>query len=410
MCLYYTKIQLGSPPKDFYVQVDTGSDLLWVNCINCDNCPTESGLGIPLTLFDPKHSSTAKTVGCDNEFCKDTFTAHGEECKPGMLCGYSVKYGDGSSTAGFFVDDNVTLAQVSGDRQTTSMSGNVIFGCGAKQSGDLGSAEQALDGILGFGQSKTSLLSQLASSKKVKKTFSHCLDGGKGGGIFAIGEVVEPKTKTTPILDDQTHFNVALESIDVNGEAIKLPKSILEFGKKQAVILDSGTTLAYFPDDIYNQLMEKIIAAQPDNKPLTVQKVFKCYEYAGNLDDGFPVINFHFENSLLMKVLPHQYFFKVEENAYCIGLQNSNIHSKGLDELTLFGDLLLSDRLVTYDMENQVIGWTDYNCSSSIKVKDENSGNVYDVGTHDISSAHYTCNSQIVFGLFLALVATWLIN
>lgn len=75
--------------------------------------------------------------------------------------------------------------------------------CGAKQSGELSSTEQALDGIIGFGQAKTSVLSQLASSKKIKKTFSHCLDGNKGGGIFAIGEVVEPKVKTTPILDDK---------------------------------------------------------------------------------------------------------------------------------------------------------------------------------------------------------------
>lgn len=75
--------------------------------------------------------------------------------------------------------------------------------CGAKQSGELGSSEQALDGILGFGQSNTSMISQLANAKKVKKMFSHCLDGNKGGGIFAIGEVVEPKVKTTPILEDQ---------------------------------------------------------------------------------------------------------------------------------------------------------------------------------------------------------------
>ncbi|KAK9063065.1 hypothetical protein SSX86_016935 [Deinandra increscens subsp. villosa] len=408
--LYYTKIQLGSPPKDFYVQVDTGSDLLWVNCIECHNCPKKSGLGVPLTLFDPKDSSTAKAVGCDNEFCKSTFNGPSDDCKAGMLCAYSVTYGDGSSTAGFFVDDNVTLAQVSGNRQTTSMSGNVIFGCGAKQSGDLGSSDQALDGILGFGQSNSSLLSQLAAAKKVKKTFSHCLDGKQGGGIFAIGEVVEPKIKTTPILDDQTHFNIALESIDVNGSAVKLPTSIFDFVKKHAAIVDSGTTLAYFPDEVYKQLMEKIIAAQPDNKPELVEKVFLCYKYSGNIDDGFPVVNFHFENSLLLKVLPHQYFFQVEDDIWCIGFQNSNIKAKSGDEITLLGDLVLSDKLVTYDIENQAIGWTDYDCSSSIKVKDEQSGNVYEVGAQDISSAHYTCNSQMILGLLLSLAATYLIN
>lgn len=279
--LYFTKIQIGSPPKDFHVQVDTGSDLLWVNCIECDKCPTKSDLGVPLTLYDPKDSSSAKTVACDSEFCKSTFAGPNDECKVGMLCAYSVTYGDGSSTAGFFVNDNVKLAQVSGNRKTTSMSGNVTFGCGAKQSGELGSSEQALDGIIGFGQSKTSMLSQLAASKKVKKMFSHCLDGNKGGGIFAIGEVVHPEVKTTPLLDDKTHYNIELKSIDVNGESIKLPKSIFDFVTKQGVIVDSGTTLAYLPDEVYNQIMEKIMAAQPDTKPHVVEKVFKCYKYSG---------------------------------------------------------------------------------------------------------------------------------
>ncbi|XP_071702250.1 aspartic proteinase 36-like [Rutidosis leptorrhynchoides] len=406
--LYYTKIQLGSPPKDFYVQVDTGSDLLWVNCIECEKCPTKSDLGVPLTLFDPKDSSSAKKVSCDDEFCKSTFGGPSDECKAGMLCAYAVAYGDGSSTSGFFVTDNIKLSQVSGNRQTTSMSGNVTFGCGAKQSGELGSSEQALDGIIGFGQSETSILSQLASAKKVKKMFSHCLDGNKGGGIFAIGEVVQPEVKTTPLLADKTHYNIELKSIDVNGDDVKISSSIFNFLKKQGAIVDSGTTLAYFPDQIYNQLMDKIIAAQPNNKPRTVEKIFKCYKYSGNIDDGFPDITFHFANSLSLKVSPHQYFFQIDDDEWCIGFQNSNLQDKSGGDLTLLGDLVLSDRLVTYDMENGAIGWTDYDCTSSIKVKDEESGNVYEVVAKDISSSHCIYYSRMILGFLLFFAVTWI--
>lgn len=75
--------------------------------------------------------------------------------------------------------------------------------CGAKQSGELGSSSEALDGIIGFGQANSSIISQLASAGKVPRVFSHCLDGKNGGGIFAIGEVVQPKVKTTPIVPNQ---------------------------------------------------------------------------------------------------------------------------------------------------------------------------------------------------------------
>ncbi|XP_045799188.1 uncharacterized protein LOC123893293 isoform X3 [Trifolium pratense] len=75
------------------------------------------------------------------------------------------------------------------------------FRCGAKQSGTLGSSsDEALDGIIGFGQSNSSVLSQLAASGKVKRIFSHCLDSINGGGTFSIGEVVEPKFNTTPLV------------------------------------------------------------------------------------------------------------------------------------------------------------------------------------------------------------------
>ena len=74
--------------------------------------------------------------------------------------------------------------------------------CGAQQGGDLGTSNQALDGIIGFGQANTSMLSQLAAAGKVKKVFAHCLDTINGGGIFAIGNVVQPNVKTTPLIAD----------------------------------------------------------------------------------------------------------------------------------------------------------------------------------------------------------------
>lgn len=79
----------------------------------------------------------------------------------------------------------------------------MVHRCAHKQSGDLGSSDGALSGLMGFGQANSSILSQLASSGKVKKIFAHCLDSKQGGGIFTIGEVVEPKVKTTPLVPNQ---------------------------------------------------------------------------------------------------------------------------------------------------------------------------------------------------------------
>lgn len=84
--------------------------------------------------------------------------------------------------------------------------------CGDKQSGTLGTASEATDGILGFGQSNSSVISQLAASGKVKKVFAHCLDNVIGGGIFTIGQVVQPKVNTTPLVPNQYVYPPSLFS------------------------------------------------------------------------------------------------------------------------------------------------------------------------------------------------------
>lgn len=48
--LYYAEIGIGTPSKNYYVQVDTGSDILWVNCVTCTGCPRKSDIGVCLGI------------------------------------------------------------------------------------------------------------------------------------------------------------------------------------------------------------------------------------------------------------------------------------------------------------------------------------------------------------------------
>ncbi|XP_022972843.1 aspartic proteinase-like protein 2 [Cucurbita maxima] len=385
--LYFAKIGLGTPAKDYYVQVDTGSDLLWVNCAGCTNCPRKSDLGIELTLYNPSSSSTSNLVTCGQDFCTSTYDGPIPGCRPELLCEYKVAYGDGSSTTGYFVKDHVVLDRVTGNFKTESTNGSIVFGCGAQQSVQLGATSAALDGILGFGQANSSMISQLASSGKIKRIFAHCLDNINGGGIFAIGEVVQPKVRTTPLVQQQAHYNVFMKAIEVGDEVLNLPTDVFDTDLRKGTIIDSGTTLAYLPDVIYEPLIAKIFARQTGLKLHTVEEQFTCFEYDGNVDDGFPTITFHFEDSLSLTVHPHEYLFDIASNKWCVGWQNSGAQSRDGKDMILLGDLVLQNRLVLYDLENQTIGWTEYNCSSSIKVRDEHSGAIYTVGPHNLYSA-----------------------
>ncbi|XP_020210584.1 aspartic proteinase-like protein 2 [Cajanus cajan] len=407
--LYFTKLGLGSPPKDYYVQVDTGSDILWVNCVECSKCPRKSDLGIELTLYDPKGSETSDLISCDQDFCSATYDGPIPGCKSEIPCPYSITYGDGSATTGYYVKDYLTYNRVNGNLRTATQNSSIIFGCGAVQSGTLASSsEEALDGIIGFGQANSSVLSQLAASGKVKKIFSHCLDNIRGGGIFAIGEVVEPKVSTTPLVPKMAHYNVVLKNIEVDTDILQLPSDVFDSGNVKGTVIDSGTTLAYLPDIVYDQLIPKVLAGQPGLKLYTVEPQFSCFQYTGNVDHGFPVVKLHFEDSLTLTVYPHDYLFQFRDGIWCIGWQKSVAETKNGKDMTLLGDLVLSNKLVLYDLENMAIGWTDYNCSSSIKVKDETTGVVHTVSAHNISGASTFFIGRIL--TFFLLLTAMLIN
>ena len=79
--------------------------------------------------------------------------------------------------------------------------------------------------------------------------------------------------------------------------------------------------------------------------------------------------------------------FVLQNDFYCVGFLNGGLQTKDGENMVLLGgmikllcnidlfipsflqnfmdsiaDLVLSNKLVVYNLENQVIGWTDYNC------------------------------------------------
>ncbi|KAI3917140.1 hypothetical protein MKX01_003589 [Papaver californicum] len=236
-------LAIGSPPKDYFLHVDTGSDIygLTVSSVSL----------LTLKRYDPKNSSTAELVPCSGGFCTDNNKGLIPGCLSSGGCGYGLQYGDGSGSVGYFVKDFIGYDQVSGNLHT--IVGN-SSSCGTRQTGNLASSIGALDGLIGFGASNTSMLSQLASSGKVKKKFAHCLDGKNGGGIFAIGNVVQPTVKTPALVPNATYYKVKMESFQVGNKILDIPKRVFQAGNETGTIIDSGTTLAYLPGEIFDPL------------------------------------------------------------------------------------------------------------------------------------------------------------
>lgn len=401
--LYYTELQLGTPPSKFYVQVDTGSDLLWLNCASCTTCPTSTDLGVPLQLYDPASSSSSSIIHCGDETCKAVSSAG---CQTGQPCSYVLEYGDGSSSQGYYVQDTLQLDIVAGNQSAKSGNATVFFGCGTTQGGELQQAEQALDGIMGFGQSNFSVVSQLSNQNQAPGVFAHCLEGeGEGGGILVIGQVQAPGLVYTSIIPNQPHYNVNLQSIAVNDLTIPINSAVSSSNGNSGTIIDSGTTLAYFADTEYQQLIAAILSGLPQELQVSTWQGLTCIYNAGSIDE-FPSVTLTFDgNGATMVIKPQEYLIQADgtPGGWCIGFQNPSQSSLGLN---ILGDLVLKDRLVVYDLEHQRIGWVDYNCSSSVNVI-SSTGQLEKVTASYIQNVTHSCGTAVP-NIRILLAIIWL--
>ncbi|XP_063936199.1 aspartic proteinase 36 [Daucus carota subsp. sativus] len=365
--LYFTRVQLGSPPKEFYVQIDTGSDVLWVGCKTCDGCPKSSGLQIDLEPFDPSSSSTASLISCSDDRCALGAQTSDSYCsREDDQCIYSFQYGDGSGASGFYVSDIMHLDTIVRDSPTSNTSANVVFGCSTSQTGDLSKPDRAVDGIFGFGQQSLSIVSQLSSQGITPDAFSHCLKGGEtGGGILVFGQIVEPNLVYTPLVPSQPHYNINLQSISVDGKKLLIDSSVFATSDDGGTIIDSGTTLAYLVEEAYDPFVDAITEAVSQSATPVVSKGSQCYFITGSVSEIFPTVNFNFYGGAPFVLKPEDYLLQQNSadgaTAWCIGFQKMN-------GTTIIGDLFLKDKIIVYDLGGQRIGWADYDCSMPVNV------------------------------------------
>ncbi|XP_011101466.1 aspartic proteinase-like protein 2 [Sesamum indicum] len=367
--LYYTKVRLGSPPQEFNVQIDTGSEVLWITCNSCNDCPQNSGLGIPLNFFNAATSSSFSSISCSDNICASMVQLASAECSTeSNQCGYSFQYGDGSGTAGFYASDMLYFDTILGTSLIANSSAPIVFGCSTSVFGDLTKSDRAVDGIFGFGQQGLSVISQLSSLGITPKVFSHCLKGeGRGGGILVLGEILDPRIVYTPLVPSQPHYNLYLQSIAVNGQLLPIDQAMFTTSGNQGTIVDSGTTLAYLVEGAYDPLVAAITAAVSSSVRLITSNGNQCYLVSTSVAETFPAVSFNFAGGASMVLRPIDYLvltgYLDGAAVWCIGFLK--VQNEGT---TILGDLFLKDKIFVYDLAHQRIGWADYDCSLSVNV------------------------------------------
>lgn len=330
--------------------------------VPCSSCGLRCGPNHQDRSFDPMRSSTVRHIGCDSEKCR-CGSPHCA-CTDDQQCMYTRSYAEQSSSSGILLEDVIGL-------HDGGPGVPVIFGCETRETGEI--FRQRADGILGLGNSDTSLLHQLVDAGAIDDVFGLCFGLVEGDGVLLLGDSPasrQVELQYTPMLASKTHpfyYTVKTQGISVNDSRLDIAKRVFSVG--YGTVLDSGTTFTYIPTDAFNVFSEVVsnfakkkgLSLVPGPDPQYEDICFggaPVHTDADALSSFFPVVVIHFQGNVRLKLGPLNYLFihTFDSGKYCLGVFDNGMAG------TLLGGITFRNILVQYDRKNKRIGFGEAKC------------------------------------------------
>ncbi|XP_023772912.1 aspartic proteinase Asp1 isoform X1 [Lactuca sativa] len=350
---YHATLSIGNPPKSYFLDIDTGSDLTWLQC----DAPCTKCTPAPHKPYKPNK----ELVECMDPLCESVHWPETHQCQsPKEQCDYTVQYADDGSSIGVLVKDSFSLQYING----TVAKSILAFGCGYNQEVPASMDPPYTDGILGLGLGKASILHQLRELGVTRSVVGHCLSA-KGGGYLFFGDQLVPSSGVvwTPMstTEIEKHYSLGTAELFLGGKTTRM--------KGLPIVFDSGSTYTYFSGEAYkalysmlmNDMKGKKVYITNEDKSLPVcwkgSKPFKSIYDVKNL---FEPIILKFKKSKF-QLNPESYLIISKNGNACFGILNGS--EVGLENINVIGDISFQDKIIIYDNEKQQIGWTPANCN-----------------------------------------------
>ncbi|KAI0997102.1 putative aspartic-type endopeptidase [Podosphaera aphanis] len=339
--LYFFNATLGTPAQSFRLHLDTGSSDLWVNTPNSKLCASRLSPCRVSGVYDANSSSTYGYVASD----------------------FNISYVDGSGAQGDYVTDTITIGPTKIDK--------LQFGVGYRSSSS--------QGILGIGYA----INEVQVGRARKKPYSNLpmrmvseglinsnayslwlndLDASTGSILFGGVDTAQymGPLQTLPIQrggGSFSEFLVTLTGLSIGDVQIAEDTA-------QAVLLDSGSSLSYLPDDIAKAIFKQMDATYD---PKEGAAYVPCSSAKKSV-----TVNFTFSKPVI----------KVDMSELVIPISTSSgqpvTFSDGLPAClfgispagsgtSVLGDTFLRSAYIVYDLDNNQISMaqTNFNTTAS---------------------------------------------
>ncbi|OTA98934.1 hypothetical protein M426DRAFT_68797 [Hypoxylon sp. CI-4A] len=339
--LYFVNGTLGTPAQSLRLHLDTGSSDLWVNTDSSTLCSQSSNPCSYAGTYDANSSSTYEFVGS----------------------WFNISYVDGSGASGDYVTDTLTIGNTTLD--------SFQFGVGYSSSSE--------QGILGIGyavnevqvgragkESYENLPMKMKSAGQIQRNayslWLNDLDANTGSILFG-GVDTAQYTGDLQTLPVQANAGVYSEFL-ITLTSLTLGNMTIADNQALAVLLDSGSSLTYLPDDMVESIYDAV-SAQYDSSEGAAYVPCSLADETATLDFVFsgPKISVDM-NELVLDLITTSGRRPTFSNGVTACLFGISPAGSGTNVL---GDTFLRSAYVVYDLDNNEISLaqTNFNTTES---------------------------------------------
>ncbi|PAN17815.1 hypothetical protein PAHAL_3G156600 [Panicum hallii] len=357
---YFAQVGVGSPPTPALLVLDTGSDVVWLQCAPCRHCYAQSG-----RVFDPRRSRSYAAVPCATPLCRRLDTGGCDKRRGSCL--YQVAYGDGSITTGDLATETLSFAR--GARVP-----RVAVGCGHDNEGLF----VAAGGLLGLGRGRLSLPTQVA--RRYGRSFSYCLvdrtssvkPSSTRSSTLTFGPAAlagAAHASFTPMLRNprmSTFYYVRVVGFSVGGARVRgVSERDLRLDPatgRGGVILDSGTSVTRLARPVYAAVrgaFRSTAAAAGGLRPSPggFSLFDTCYDLRGRRVVKVPTLSLHLAGGAEVALPPENYLIPVDtRGTFCLALAGTD------GGVSIVGNIQQQGFRVVFDGDRQRVGLVPRSC------------------------------------------------
>ncbi|KAM0713908.1 hypothetical protein Q7P37_010870 [Cladosporium fusiforme] len=331
--LYFMNVTIGTPEQELQLHLDTGSSDLWVNVDNSKLC---------MEREDPCSAS-------------GTYNANASSSYSYIDSTFNISYVDGSGSVGDYVSDTVRFGGITLEEQQfgvgyVSSSTEGILGIGYP----INEVAVAYNGGNPYPNVPWNLVKHGEISSNAYSLWLNDLSASTGSILFGGINTAkfQGELQTLPIIPENgvyAEFVIALTDVGANGESGAIAKDLAT-----PVLLDSGSSLMYLPDEIAYTIFDSVDATYQEDQGAAI---VDCA-----LRWGTGTIDFTFSGPTISVGL--------SELVITVGTENGEpICIIGIlpaeDTTPVLGDTFLRSAYVVYDLDNHEISMAPTNFNAT---------------------------------------------